>query len=128
VVIEQKFMPGDIDYRHQLRVINDSRVDTIVLWTDEVPAANILKQMRELGMKQRVFGSHRTVGDTLLKVAGPAAEGFEAVYPYDPTRKDPQWLEFTARYEARFHEKTDHFAALAYDTMQILLARSAKPD
>jgi ABC-type branched-subunit amino acid transport system substrate-binding protein len=121
VIIEQKFMPGETDYRHQLRVINDSRVDAIILWTDEVPAANILKQMRELGMKQRVFGSHRTMGDTLLKVAGPAAEGFEAVYPYNPSRKDPQWLDFVARYEARFHEKPDHFAALAYDTMQILL-------
>jgi branched-chain amino acid transport system substrate-binding protein len=121
VVIEQKFMPGDTDFRRQLRVINDSRVDTIVLWTDEIPAANILKQMRELGMKQRVFGSHRTMGDDLVKTAGPAAEGFEAVYPYDPSRKDPRWIDFTARYEARYHEKPDHFAALAYDTMQILL-------
>jgi branched-chain amino acid transport system substrate-binding protein len=121
VIIEQKFMPGDSDYRHQLRVINDSRVDAIILWTDEIPAANILKQMRELGMKQRVFGSHRTIGDTLVKVAGPAAEGYEAVYPYDPGRKDPQWLDFVGRYEARFHERPDHFAALAYDTMQILL-------
>jgi hypothetical protein len=29
-----------------------------VLWTDQPKAALILKQMRELGMKQRVFGSH----------------------------------------------------------------------
>ncbi len=121
VVIEQKFMPGDSDFRHELRIINDSRVDAILLWTDEIPAANILKQMRELGMKQRVFGSHRTMGNDLVKTAGAAAEGFEAVYPYDPSRKDPRWLDFTARYEARFHEKPDHFAALAYDTMQILL-------
>ncbi len=121
LVIEQKFMPSDTDFRRQLRVINDSRVDAIVLWTDEVPAANILKQMRELGMTQRVFGSHRTMGDDLVKVAGPAAEGFEAVYPYDPSRKDPRWLDFVARYEAKYHEKPDHFAALAYDTMQILL-------
>ena len=72
-------------------------------------------------MKQRVFGSHRTIGDELVKLAGPAAEGFEAVYPYDPTRTDPRWLDFNARYEARYHEKPDHFAALAYDQMQILL-------
>jgi ABC-type branched-subunit amino acid transport system substrate-binding protein len=84
------------------------------------PAATILQQMQELGMKQRVFGSHRTVGDELLKL-GAAAEGFEAVYPYDPTRSDPRWLDFVARYEARFHERPDHFAALAYDQMQILL-------
>jgi branched-chain amino acid transport system substrate-binding protein len=121
VVIEQKFRPDDTDFRRQLQVIEDSRVDAIVLWTDIAPAAMILRQMQELGMKQRVFGSHRTIGDELIKLAGPAAEGFEAVYPYDPTRSDPRWLEFNARYEARFHEEPDHFASLAYDQMQILL-------
>ena len=125
-MIEQKFRLGDTDFRHQLQVIEDSRVDAIVLWTDIGPAATILQQMRELGMKQRVFGSHRTIsgtigGDELVKLAGPAAEGFEAVFPYDPTRTDPRWLDFNVRYEARFHEKADHFAALAYDAMQILL-------
>jgi branched-chain amino acid transport system substrate-binding protein len=121
VVIEQKFRPGDTDFRHQLQVIEDSRVDAIVLWTDIPEAAMILQQMQELGMKQRVFGSHRTIGDELVKLAGSAAEGFEAVYPYDPTRPDPRWLDFVSRYQARYHEKPDHFAALAYDQMQILL-------
>ncbi len=121
VVIEQKFMPGDTDFRRQLQVIEDSRVDGIVLWTDSGPAASILLQMQELGMKQRVFGSHRTISEDLLKLAGVAAENFEAVFPYDPTRADSQWLDFNARYEARFHEKPDHFASLAYDAMQILL-------
>src|SRR5579862_734835 len=121
VVIEQKFMSGDTDFRRELQVIQDSRVDAIVLWTDIGPTAGILQQMQELGMKQRVFGSHRTIGDELIKLAGPAAEGFEAVYPYDPTRTDPRWLDFQATYEARYHEKPDHFAALAYDQMRILL-------
>ncbi len=121
VVIEQKYLPGDTDFRRELGIIKISRVDAIVLWTDIGPAAMILQQMQELGMKQRVFGSHRTVGDDLVKLAGPAAEGFEAVFPYDPTRTDPRWLDFNARYEVRFHEKPDHFAALAYDAMQVLL-------
>lgn len=121
VVIEQKFTRGDTDFRHQLQVIQDSRVDAIVLWTDIGRTAMVLQQMQELGMKQRVFGSHRTIGDELVKVAGPAAEGFEAVFPYDPSRTDPRWLEFNANYEARYHEKPDHFAALAYDQMRILL-------
>jgi branched-chain amino acid transport system substrate-binding protein len=121
VVIEQKFMPGDSDFRRQLRIIQDSRADGIVLWADLVPAAAILKQMQELGMKQRVFGSHRTIGKELVKLAGPAAEGFEAVYPYDPSRADKRWEDFNLHYEAEFHDKPDHFASLAYDAMQILL-------
>ncbi len=129
IVIEQKFQPGDTDFLHQLQVIEESRVDAIVLWTDVAPAAMILRQMQELGMKQRMFGSHRTISgtnggpgeDELVKLAGPAAEGFETVFPYDPTRRDPRWLDFNARFEARFHDKPDHFAALAYDAMEILL-------
>lgn len=121
VVIEQKYLPGDTDYGRQLRIIRDSRVDAIVLWGDEPEAAGILRQMRAMGMKQRVFGAYRTLGDDLLAKAGPAAEGFEAVYPYDASRRDPRWLGFRERYEARFHEKPEQFAALAYDAMNILL-------
>jgi branched-chain amino acid transport system substrate-binding protein len=121
VVIEQKFLPYETDFRRQLRVIRDSRVDGIVLWTDQPKAALILKQMQELGMKQRVFGSHRTIGDELVAQAGSAAENFEAVYPYDPTSRNPAWQEFASRYAAKFHEKPEHFSALAYDQMQILL-------
>jgi len=121
VAIEQKFFPGDTDFRQQLSVINDTGVDAIVLWADQGPAAEILKEMRELGMKQRVFGSHRTIGDDLIKLAGPAAEGFEAVYPYDPSQRTQKWIDFNTRFEAQYHEKPDHFAALAYDAMQALL-------
>jgi branched-chain amino acid transport system substrate-binding protein len=121
VVIEQKFMPGDTDFTRALKIIQSSRADAIVLWTDEIPAANILKQMKALGMKQRVFGSYRTLGPELLAGAGDAAEGFQAVFPYDPTRNDPKWLDFNTRFEARFHEKPEQFASLAYDAMNALL-------
>ena len=126
VVIEQKFLPGDTDFTRALRIIQSSRADAIVLWADEIPAANILKQMKALGMKQRVFGSYRTLGPEMLTEAGDAAEGFEAVFPYDPTRNDPRWLDFNARFEARFHEKPEQFASLAYDAMNALLGSICK--
>jgi branched-chain amino acid transport system substrate-binding protein len=121
VVIEQKFLPGDTDFTRQLHIIRDSRVDGIVLWADETQAANILKQMRSIGMKQRVFGSYRTLGPDLMSLAGSAADGFEAVFPYDPTRKDSRWLAFNRRFEDRFHERPEQFASLAYDAMNALL-------
>jgi ABC-type branched-subunit amino acid transport system substrate-binding protein len=126
VVIEQKFLPGDTDFRRALRIIQDSRADGIVVWADEAQAAGILLQMRELGMKQRVFGSYRTLGDELLKEAGPAAEGFEAVFPYDPSRTDPKWTGFEQRYADKFSEKPEQFAALAYDAMNALLGSICK--
>ncbi|HEY3626466.1 MAG TPA: ABC transporter substrate-binding protein [Terracidiphilus sp.] len=121
IVIEQKYLPGDTDFSRQLKVIQDSRTDAIVLWADQAQAASILKQMQKMGMKQRVFGAYRTLGPELLQQAGAAAEGFEAVFPYDPTRKDPGWLEFQRRFEGKFAEKPEQFAALAYDAMNALL-------
>lgn len=121
VVIEQKFAPEDQNFTRQLRVIDDSRVDAVVLWCDAPAAGNILKQMREMGMKQPVFGSTRVVGDALLQNAGAAAEGLEAVYPFDPTRDDPAWLDFQKRFDAAYHARTDSFSALGFDTMNILL-------
>jgi len=121
IVIEQKYLPGDADFARQLGVIQDSRADAIVLWADEVSAGRIMKQARALGMKQRFFGSYRTLGAEMLAEAGQAAEGFEAVFPYDPTRNDPKWLDFNRRFEARFQEKPEQFASLAYDAMNALL-------
>jgi ABC-type branched-subunit amino acid transport system substrate-binding protein len=121
IVIEQKFLPGDTDFSRQLKVIQGSRADGIVILTDQVPAGRILKQMRAMGMKQRVFGYYRTLGPELIAEAGPAAEGFEAVFPYDPTRNDPKWLAFNERFEAKFHKKPEQFASLAYDAMNVLL-------
>lgn len=121
VVIEQKFLPGDTDFTRELSIIRDSRVDAVVLWADQSEAAGILKQMRAMGMKQRVFGAYRTLGPDLLSQAGPAAEGFEAVFPYDPTRNDPRWLDFNRRFQARYGEPPEQFASLAYDAMNALL-------
>jgi ABC-type branched-subunit amino acid transport system substrate-binding protein len=122
VVIEQKFLVGDSDFTHQLKVIDDSRVDAIVLWADAKYAGGILKQMRQLGMKQRVFGSFRTYGDDLFEIAGDAAEGMEFVFPYDPNQDRPAWVAFRQRFAAKFEGKQpDVFASLAYDAMSVLL-------
>lgn len=121
VVIEQKYLPGQTDFRRELRAIRDSRADAVVIWGDEPEAALILRQMRELGMSQRAFGSARTLGAELVQQAGPAAEGFEAVVPYDPTRSNPLWTSFEQRYTASFGESPEMLASLAYDAMNILL-------
>jgi branched-chain amino acid transport system substrate-binding protein len=121
VVIEQKWMPGDKDFRRPLRIIDDSRVDGIVIWGDAQEAGTILKEMRAMGMKQPVFGSFRTIEPGFFETAGVAAEGFEAVYPFDPTRDDPGWLAFKRSYEKAYGKEPEAFAALGYDTMNILL-------
>ena len=114
-------MPGDTDFHHQLSVIQDSNVDAIVLWADQVPAGNILKQMREMGMKQPVFGAFRVYGDEMLRIAGPAAEGLEFVFPVRSHARRPGGGQFPRALQKRFEKAPDAFASLGYDGMRILL-------
>ena len=121
VVIEQKFDPAARTFTRQLQVIDDSGVDAIVLWCDAPAAGTILNEMRQMGMKQPVFGAARVVGEGLFQNAGAAIEGLEAVYPFDPNRDDPPWVGFQKRFDAAYHARTDLFSAEAFDAMNILL-------
>jgi len=121
LIIEQKFAPGDTDFSRQLRVIQDSDVDGVVLWADAAPAGMILKQMREMGMRQPVFGAARVLGPDLLPIAGDAAEGLEVVYPFDPNRDEAAWTDFQQRFAKTYGAPVDLFSALGYDSMNILL-------
>jgi hypothetical protein len=98
----------------ELRAIDTERADAIVIWSDAAFADAIVRQMRAMGMRQRVFGSFGVFGD------GPI-EGVEVVYPIDPGRDDPAWLAFRAKYERQFGRRPEAFAAYGYDAMQMLL-------
>jgi ABC-type branched-subunit amino acid transport system substrate-binding protein len=121
VVNEQRYPVGEENFRRYLQFIDQANADAIVIWGDAPKAALILKQLREMGMKQHVFGSYRVYGEDLFQVAGAAAEGLEVVYPYDPTQGTPAWLGFNQRFEKRFGRPPDAFASLAFDTMNLLL-------
>jgi ABC-type branched-subunit amino acid transport system substrate-binding protein len=124
--LEVKFERGDQDFSTQLRMLQNARIEGLVIWGEAPDAARILKQMRSLGMKQPVFGSSRMAYPALLEIAGSAAEGVVTTAPLDPTRTDPPWQEFRKKYQAKFKEEPDAYAAYAYDGMSILIGAIEK--
>ena len=91
LVIEQKYLPGDTDFRRELRIIRDSRVDAIVLWARRGRGGGDPEaDARAWACTSGCSAAYRTLGDELLAKAGPAAEGFEAVFP---VRSDAQRSE-----------------------------------
>jgi len=125
-VLEVKFERGDTDFSKQLRMLQDARIDALVVWSEAAEAAQILKQMRALGMKQPVFAGSRVAYPELLDQAGPAAEGLVATAALDPTRQEEKWQAFREHYRQKFNEDPDPYAAYAYDGMNILIAAIQK--
>jgi branched-chain amino acid transport system substrate-binding protein len=48
------------------------------------------------------------------------------ISPLDPTRTDSQWQDFRKKYQAKFNEEPDAYAAYAYDGMNILIGAIEK--
>jgi branched-chain amino acid transport system substrate-binding protein len=119
-VIEVWYPAGNTDFSAQLKTINASKIDGLVIWGNALQAALVLKQMRAIGMQQPVFGSSRICYPDVIEKAGAAAEGLVVVSAIDPTRKDPAWLSFRQHYIDRFHVEPDPYAAYAYDGARML--------
>jgi branched-chain amino acid transport system substrate-binding protein len=125
-ILEVKFERGDKDFSHQLRMLRDAKVEGLVIWGEAEEAGLILKQMRQMGMTQPVFGGSRLAYPRLLEIAGPAAEGLVVTSALDPTRTDPKWVAFRDAYRQKFNEEPIDYAASAYDGMNILIAAIEK--
>ncbi len=121
LLLELRYGPNDRDFRSQLEKIRAAKADAVVLWGNPEDMGLIVRQMRAMGMEQPVFGPDRITERRFLDVAGPAAEGVIGTYWFDPTRRDPAWLAFGERYERRFGEPPEQYAAHAYDGMRIII-------
>ena len=120
-VLEVKFERGDQDFSTQLRMLKNARLDGVVIWGEAPEAAQILKQMRAMGMEQPVFGSSRLCYPELIESAGAAAEGLVTTAALDPTRTDFRWSNFEKAYRAKFEAEPDAYAAYAYDGIHLLI-------
>ncbi len=121
VTLEMAYRLGETDFSLQLERLAATHPDAIVHWGDAVEGAEILNQMRKMGMNQPFFGCDRHVSDEFVEKAGSNAEGVWAVYPWNPERQDPKLAAFREIFRRRFGVEADTYAAHAYDGMNMLI-------
>jgi branched-chain amino acid transport system substrate-binding protein len=122
VILEKRFNPGETDFKEQLQAIRETDPEALVLWGGAQQTGLIVRQIRAMGMTLPVFGFGRMAGDDFLEAAGSAAEGVVTVSTLNPDSDDPLWKGFRERYQSRYGQDPDAFAAHAYDGMNILIA------
>jgi ABC-type branched-subunit amino acid transport system substrate-binding protein len=121
VILEMAYPVGGEDVSLQLERLKQADCDAIVHWGDAEDGAQVLNQMRAMGMAQPFFACDRCLSDEFLKIAGRNAEGVVCTYPWDPTRKDEKYLAFREAFRKRFNEEAETYAAHAYDGMSMLI-------
>jgi len=121
LVLEIRYDDGETSFTTQIERMIKSSPDAVVLWGNAKETALILKQMREMGMEQPVYGCDRLMSPVFLEIAGEEAEGAVTTCQYNPTLDIPKLVAFNRNYEKRFGLEPDVFAAHAYDGMNIII-------
>jgi branched-chain amino acid transport system substrate-binding protein len=75
-LLRVEFKVGDKDFTPQLLKIKEANPEVIMTLGHVTEAAIIVRQARELGLRQPIFGSGAMVDNALIANAGLAAEGF----------------------------------------------------
>ncbi len=121
MMMEERFNDGETDFSMQLENIKKTSPDAILIWGNAKESALILKQIREMGMAQPVYGSDRMVSSEFLEIAGKHAEGIVTTCQYNPNAEIPALKKFQQNYSKRFGVEPDVFAAHAYDGMNLII-------
>jgi len=121
VIIEERFSDGESDFSMQLNRIRKTSPDAVLIWGNARESALILKEMRNLGLNQPVYGSDRMVNSEFLRIAGPLANDITTTCQYNPDAAIPELKSFKLNYTKRFGIEPDVFAAHAYDGMNIII-------
>ncbi len=132
----QEFKVGDKDFTPQLLRIREQQPEIVLILGHATEAAIILRQARELGLRQPFFGSAAMVDNALLANAGAAAEGFMGGWLTTVflDSRHPDMLAFRKSWEtakgAAPQGRPNVFDVLAYTDLHVMAEglRRAGPD
>ncbi|MDI3327331.1 MAG: ABC transporter substrate-binding protein [Alicyclobacillaceae bacterium] len=121
VIGQEYYVSKDVDFKTTLTRIKGLNPDVLYIPNYYEDCGKIIKQARELGIKQPIVGGDGYDSDTLVSIAG--AENTNNVFftnHYSADDPDPTIQNFVKKYQAKYNQKPDSFAALGYDTVRLV--------
>ena len=112
----------------QLIRIRKTGAQAVICWGTNPGPAIVARNMRELGMKQKLIMSHGVASKRFIELAGEAAEGIilpagKLIVAHELPDDDPQkalLLSYIERYKARYGKEPSSFGGHAYDAFLLL--------
>jgi len=132
IVSKETHKPTDIDMTPQLiklkPIIEKEKVDVFYASTAGPPGPIICKNLRTLGVKTPILGTHAFGFGFIIALGGEAMEGVEfgAGKPVVPDQLDendpvrPIILDFSKRFRERYGVEIDQIAGHAHDTISLI--------
>jgi len=131
IVACETYTGGDKDFSAQLTKIKRAQPEILFApsYYTDVPLE--VAQAHRLGLKIPFLGSDAWSTEDLIKMSGPAVEGFYFSNHYSPNSNNPVTKAYVAAYQAAYSNTPDDIAALTADAFGLLfqaLTMSGKLD
>jgi len=123
VVADETSNPGQVDLRTHLEKLRATKPEGIFLVLHPGQAVAVLKQIKELGIRARLFGADTFSNREIYSAARQEAQGVVFSLPAQPD--SPAFKQFSADYEKTYSSPADINAAAAYDAT-MLVARAVR--
>jgi branched-chain amino acid transport system substrate-binding protein len=122
VVAEEKFSQDSADFRTQLEKIKSANPEVIVYTAQSTQAGSLLKQKKELGLKQPTYTDFYSIEyPAVLQTAGDAANGIiYAAQNYDINSSNPVFKDFNNDFVKKYGVISNPLSAQSYDAVMIL--------
>ena len=114
------------DFSPLLLKLRASNAEGLLIIASDIDTALIAQRTRLMGWQIPLFTSSWAPTKTLINNGGQAVEGIQFEQAYELTSQSPTLLDFQARYQTRFGHAPSFGAALAYDSVLVLLAALEK--
>ena len=123
---KEYFDHGTTDFYTLLTKLRASNADAIFVAAETQDGSILVKQIKELGLKAKVFGVGSWATADFIGLAGPAAEGIYAAVPYVSTMPSPRNQAFVKNYSARYKEQPGKYGNAGYNAINILMDAIAR--
>jgi branched-chain amino acid transport system substrate-binding protein len=120
-VAKEYFDHGSTDFYTLLTKLRAANPDGIFVAAETQDGSILVKQIRELGLKAKVFGVGSWATADFIGLAGPAAEGIYAAVPYASTMPTPKNDAFVKMYSAAYKEQPGKYGNAGYNALNILM-------
>ncbi len=127
VVARTMYSHGDQEFSAQLGMIKKRDPDMIYLpgYLPELPL--IVRQAREMGLKQPFLGGDAAQADEVVKIGGQAVEGLYLTTHFDEQGvTTPAGKSYATEYRRKHNKAPDALGALGYDAYNVVLDAMAK--
>jgi branched-chain amino acid transport system substrate-binding protein len=116
--------PGQVDFSSPVLRAKQANADALFAYLNEEESARLLRELRKQGYNKPIVGETTIMGQKVIELAGPAANGVRGHVGL--TIDAPAIQEFSQKYEKEFRSKSDHNGIKGYTGLYVVKAVTEK--